>query len=444
MSDFALWRCPIFLVEILAAEGGDVAFAPLRCYTKDAPTILCASTRPCELHTNGPNLQELLPPTRVVEWAWRTRKTHEIGVEPPSCDLVEVPEMAATRHLSTLSTKGRYARLLELVEGDRRIVRARHVRELARQEEAREARCREEFEQLEKAAARAIRERDRRKQLYQTIAESFAKTKLAGKIAAFAGCRVFVLAYTETNNGTKKVLLEVEKADREWPLVWVWSTRGLDRILASQEHFFEKKQDFRYWCSLSWIPYRPTKHRPVLRIAVLQTKGFWTDDGRQIHWNPLELLSSSSAEGLAALRELLQSQETQDLLAQKEAKGKELAECKSVGVGLQRGWVPTKRKDCATTLDLTEGNYAVLRFAETLYRGAKRTILHLAAMDEKGHANLFVQKPVRGVFLQAEIDNFRPLEELVGRRLVCHLGDSKTTKSKKKCRRAQLVLADED
>ena len=190
MSDFALRRCPIFLAEILAAEGGDVSFAPLRCYTKDAPTILCASTRPCELHTNGPNLQELLPPTRVVEWAWRTRKTHKIGVEPPSCDLVEVPEMAATRHLSTLSTKGRYARLLELVEGDRRIVRARHVRELARQEEAREARCRAEFEQLEKATARAIREWERRNQLYQTIDESFAKTKTP------AGVDVAVLLQT--------------------------------------------------------------------------------------------------------------------------------------------------------------------------------------------------------------------------------------------------------
>ena len=69
MSDFALRGCPIFLAEILAVDGEDVVFAPLRCYTKDAPTILCASTRPCELHTNGPNLQELLPPTRVVECA---------------------------------------------------------------------------------------------------------------------------------------------------------------------------------------------------------------------------------------------------------------------------------------------------------------------------------------------------------------------------------------
>ena len=441
MSNFALRCCPIFLAEILAVDGEDVAFSPLRCYTKDAPTILCASTRPCELHANGPNLQELLPPTRVVEWAWRTRKTHKIGVEPPSCDLVEVPEMVEARHLSTLSTKGRFARLFELAEGNQRIVRARHVLELARQEEARAARCKAEFERLEKATARAIRERDRRNQLHQTIDDSFATTRLAAKIAAFAGSRAFVLAYTETKNGTKKVLLE-DETDGEKRLVWVWPTRGLDRILASQATFFEKEPNFRPWCSLSWIPYRPAKNRPGLRIEVLPAKSFWTDDGRQIHWNPLELLSIPSAKGLASLRELLQSQETQDLLEQRKAKKEELAECNPVV--LQRGWLPAKQKDCTAALDMAEGYYAVLRFAETHYRKTKRTILHLAPIDEEGRPNLFEQKPVRGLLLQAEIDNFRPLEELLGRRLVCHLGPPKTTKTKKQCRRAQLVLVDED
>ena len=424
ISNFAIRCCPIFLAEILAVDGEDVALAPLLCYTKDAPTILCASTRPCELHTNGPNLQELLPPTRVVEWAWRTRKTHKIGVEPPSCDLVEVPEMVEARHLSTLSTKGRFARLLELAEGNQRIVRARHVLELARQEEARAARCKAEFEQLEKATARAIRERDRRNQLHQTIDDSFATTRLADKIAAFAGSRAFVLAYTETKNGTKKVLLEVEQGNQEPALVWVWSTRGLDRILASQATFFEKEPNFRPWCSLSWIPYRPAKNRPGLRIEVLPSKSFWTDDGRQIHWNPLDLLSIPSAKGLASLKK------------------EELVECNPVV--LQRGWLPAKQKDCTAALDIAEGFYAVLRFAETRYRGAKRTILHLAPIDEEGRPNLFEQKPVRGLLLQAEIDNFRPLEELLGRRLVCHLGAPKTTKTKKQCRRAQLVLVDED
>ena len=130
--------------------------------------------------------------------------------------------MVEARILSTLSTKGRVARLLELAEGNHRIVRARHMKQLAKQEEARAARCRAEFEKLEKAAARAIRERDRRNQLFEEIDDSFAKTKLAGKIAAYADRQAFVLAYTETANGTKKVLLEVEEDNRE-P---VWSGCG--------------------------------------------------------------------------------------------------------------------------------------------------------------------------------------------------------------------------
>ena len=394
MLDFALRCCPIFLAEILAVDGEDVVLAPLRGYTKDAPTNLCASTRPCELHANGPNLQELLPPTRVVEWARRTRKTQRIGVEFPSCDLLEVPEMVEARNLSTLSTKGRVARLLELAEGNHRIVRARHMQQLAKQEEARAARCRAEFEKLEKAAARAIRERDRRNQLFEEIDDSFAKTKLAGKIAAHAGRRAFVLAFTETTNGTKKVLLEVEEDNREPVLVWVWGTKGLDRILASQAAFFEKAPRFRHWCKLFWIPFRPAKNRRGLRIAVLPSKSFWTEDGRQIHWNPLELLSIPSEKGLAALRELLQSQEIQDLLAQKEEKERELASYEDAV--LQRGQPPKKQKDCTAALDMAEGLYAVLRFAETCYRGAKRTILQLAPMDGEGRPNLFEQKPVRG------------------------------------------------
>ena len=118
MADFALRRCPIVLAEIRAVVDGVVEFAPLQCYTKDAPTILCASTRPCELHIDGPNLQELLPPTPTLEFRWRTQKAQRIGVALPSCELVEVPAMLEGRHLSTLSTRGRVSRLLELAGGE--------------------------------------------------------------------------------------------------------------------------------------------------------------------------------------------------------------------------------------------------------------------------------------------------------------------------------------
>ena len=59
---------------------------------------------------------EVLPPTEHVEWVWRRQKTHRIGSERPSCELLEVPEIAAGRCLSTLSTRGRLRRQEELLE----------------------------------------------------------------------------------------------------------------------------------------------------------------------------------------------------------------------------------------------------------------------------------------------------------------------------------------
>ena len=94
-------NCLIFRTEILGMEGEVVLFSPLQAYTKNAPTILAAYNKPCELHQGGPDLREVLPPIWNVEFVWRTRKPQLIGVAIPSCELVEVPEMAAARRLST-------------------------------------------------------------------------------------------------------------------------------------------------------------------------------------------------------------------------------------------------------------------------------------------------------------------------------------------------------
>ena len=116
MADFGLKDCPIFHAEIVGEEGEEVLFSALRCYTKVGPTILAVSNRPCELHPGAPNPQDLLPPTRHVEWVWRTKKIKRIGIEKPSCELTEAPQIAEGRHISTLSTRNRYSRLQELVD----------------------------------------------------------------------------------------------------------------------------------------------------------------------------------------------------------------------------------------------------------------------------------------------------------------------------------------
>ena len=112
MADFGFQNCPRRTeteTEIVGMEGSEVFFSPLRCYTKIGPTILAASNKPCELHPGAPNPQDLLLPTRHVEWVWRT-KASRIGVEKPSCELVEVPQITEGRNISTLSTINKVSR----------------------------------------------------------------------------------------------------------------------------------------------------------------------------------------------------------------------------------------------------------------------------------------------------------------------------------------------
>ena len=115
MADFGLKNCPIFHVEIVGEIGRKVLFSPLYSITKVGPTILAASKRLWELHPGAPNPQDLLP-TRHVEWVWRTKRTQRIGVEKPSCELVEVQQIAEGRHISTLLSRNRLLRLMELIE----------------------------------------------------------------------------------------------------------------------------------------------------------------------------------------------------------------------------------------------------------------------------------------------------------------------------------------
>lgn len=99
-ADFGFRACPIFRVDILLADAEGVEIAPLRCYTKeaDSKTILAASKRPTQLHTvpaEQPDLPTLLPPSDIVEWAWRTTKCHAIGNDVSAFHLREVPKNRA-------------------------------------------------------------------------------------------------------------------------------------------------------------------------------------------------------------------------------------------------------------------------------------------------------------------------------------------------------------
>ena len=233
--------------------------------------------------------------------------------------------------------------------GEQPHLAAGQVQRFAREEHERNEQRRRDFERLEKATARARKEQEKKRKLLQEIGDVDLCTK---KVADHAGKEAFVLAYMETENGTKKVLLQTGDAEPPRPFrrFWVWHMRGLGRILDSQAGFFEKVEKFHPWATLYWIPYAPAKNRPGLRIRMLPPKSFWTAGGQQIHWNPLELLSIPLEKVIVSLRELLQNQETQDLLEQRRVLEQELVETDDTK--LVWGLAPPRQKDCFPALAL--------------------------------------------------------------------------------------------
>ena len=418
MADFGFQNCPIFRTEILGEENDEVVFSPLRCYTKVGPTILAASNKPTELHLDAPNPQDFLPPTPTVEWVWRTRKPKRIGMEPPSRELVEVPEIAAGRHLSTLSTRNRYIRLEELVDARDRLDWAERMERIVeRARENTENRYRE-LERLEEATKEILARQKERNNTRNAVFEGLlGKTY---KISEHAGKTFNLLGYRTTATGKKRVVLE--EVEHSGYAVCVWPTKGLERILDNQSECFEKEEEYRD-TTIHWIPRKPSG----LQFRVQDPKTFWNNEGTKISWNPLDVLSTPNMQDLQ-----------RELLAQREALAGEMGLEDRTILGPCRR--PPRPKDSKKALEMPPGDYAVAGYAETTCRNAPRTILFAIPLDENGQPTTPVDTPIWGPFLQEELAKIAPLATLVGKQLYCRLGHEKTTKSKHKCRIAQLFV----
>lgn len=85
------------------------------------------------------------------------KKRSTIGVKKPSCELVEVPHIAAGKTLSTLSTRNRLLRLKELVKARTRLDWEARMEKIAVKEKANTEIRRKEIKQLE-VAMKEIRE----------------------------------------------------------------------------------------------------------------------------------------------------------------------------------------------------------------------------------------------------------------------------------------------
>ena len=213
MGDFGYHNCPIFLVKVLGLENNEVLFSGVRCFQKNALTILASCRRPCKLHPGAPDLKTLLPSTEHVEWAWHKEKMHAIGTQLPSCPLWEIPEIAARREMSTLSRRHRVARLKKILKEKTKLEWAEKLEEIERKrEEARRLRSTEIEQMREIVEAKKVLLAERAK-IRLTVKGTLSEPKTK-KLQEVLGRRWKAIGHREAMYGplvcTKKVGAHLE------------------------------------------------------------------------------------------------------------------------------------------------------------------------------------------------------------------------------------------
>jgi len=432
-ADFGFRACPIFRVDILAAGEEGVELAPLRCYTKDADarTILAASKRPTQLHPNGPATETLLPPSATISWAWRTAKCQAIGRDISAFPLREVPEIAEVRAISTLSTRNRERRLLEIrdaanAETWKRRAWARLEAEKRHHEEQQRRRA-EELAKLAELAGAHKRYAERSQETARNVEEVLAsKTE---KVADLAGRRWTVLGFRRMDCPGQcknpRVVLQQGAETRV-----VWATKSLETLLDGCADLFESSSLDKYKRTTYWLPPIGAGMLAGLEIEIEPARVFQRD-ASQISWNPIRVVAAPDSRRLATLQALAaKAQEHQT------AQGTEQR------ATLLEAPAP-KPKDTTKAIDLAPGEYICRRYASTTFRSAPRTLLFLVPAREDGEPATDVETPTYGHFLEREVEALGGIEALQKAHapLLCNLGEERTTPQKKKDRLAALAIS---
>ena len=407
ISDFGFKKVPIYRADILEYTSEKIRISPLKCYVKDrnSTTILTPCNRPGKFTEDvlDIDIEDYLPSTEFIKWEWRNKKLVSSNDRKPRGDILEMQNLVENKKISLLSLAQREKRNAELEE-------ARKKTEWVHQTEKILI---EHVEKIKIISAK-LEELERRKEKEEqafNLVYSKIKNINCKKIEEEDTGKYYILGWLPCTYNN--MVLLVDTTDTEKYKV-VFANTKIEKIL---KYFIPSflQREIKKNKVLNF--YRPIydNHTNYFILEIEQKQRF-LKNGKWLEYFPVSIDP----------REEKLKIEIQKILKEEE----DLNE-KAENLFLEEIKAPDKAKNADKCVDIEEGEFKILSYSRTIFRGKTKTFLYLEKSNQPENKYL-----VWGYWIEEEIKKIEENRELnhIAKPIFCRLGMVKTTPNKKKAR----------
>ena len=408
ISDFGFKMVPIYRADILEYTSDRVRISPLKCYVKDgeSKTILTPCSKPGKFTKDVLNIDiaDYLPPTDFINWEWRTHKLASSNDRKPTGEILEMPELATNKKISLLSLAQRERRNAELQE-------ARNKTEWLHQTNKILSEHLEKIKEISLKLEELKRRKEKEEEAFLLV-DGQIKNKKCVKIGEIGKGKFYILGWLPCKFNNMVLLLDTTDTEKYY---LVFANTKIEKILKYFKTSFLQRE-FKKNIDLNF--YKPIYEDNKTNYFILEVeeKKRFLKNGEWIEYIPVSIdpRAKELREEIAKI-----SKEEEDLNEETES------------LFLQETQAPEKTKDANPCLKVEEGNYKVLSYSRTLYRGKTKTFLYIEAANQPENKYL-----VWGHWMEEEIrkiEENKNLKELP-KPIFCRFGIIRTTPNKKKAR----------
>ena len=407
ISDFGFKKVPIYRADILEYTSDRVLISPLKCYVKgsNTKTILTPCNRPGKFNKDVLNIEisDYLPPTEFINWEWRTQKLASSNDRKPTGEILEMSNLAENKKISLLSIAEREKRNLELAEARNKTEWIHRTNLLLKEHTEKINYISAQLKLMEKR-------KEKEEEAFNLVRSKFLNIK-AEKIGEKDKGKYYILGWLPCTYNHMVLLLDTKDTEK---YKVVFANTKIEKIL---KHFtpsflqreIKKKTVLNFYVPIS------NDYTDYFILEIGEKQRFLKNGG----W--LEYFPVWIDPRAKKLKEEIEKifKEEEDLKEETE------------NLFLEEIQAPEKAKDANKCADIDEGEYSIMSYSRSLFRGKTKTYLYLEGIDKP--ENRFL---VWGHWIEEEIKKIEENKDLkkIPKPIFCRLGMVRTTPNKKKAR----------